>query len=131
VLTAYESTLEFCETEGEGLLYTPAYHTGAPAPFAPAGVAENITIPNSDSSADPVRRVLQGKSLGPGVPSAPVITRSSEVPPGQEDPGCDQYRAWIQSSTGVLGGEQIGCDSTPVGRTSWREIPVDFEWVEE
>lgn len=129
VLTAYEATLEFCETEGNGLLYSPAYHTGAPAPFAPAGVADNITIPNTDSGADPVRRVLQGITLAPGVPSAPVVTRSTEVAPGQPDPGCDLYNAWVQSSTGVLSGEQIGCNATAVGRNSWREIPVDFEWV--
>jgi type IV pilus assembly protein PilY1 len=129
VLTAYEATLEFCETEGDGLLYSPAYHTGAPAPFAPAGVADNITIPNSDGSSDPVRRVLQGVTLAPGVPSAPVVTRSTELAPGEVDPGCDLYNVWIQSSTGVLGGERIGCNASSVGRNSWREIPVDFDWV--
>jgi hypothetical protein len=127
-ITAYEATLEFCDSEGYGLLYSPAFHTGAPAPFAPAGVAENITIPNT-GSGDPVSRVLQGITLTKGVPSAPVITRSSEVPPGEPDPGCDLYNVWIQSSTGVLDGEDLGCDGTPVGRNSWREIPVDFDWV--
>lgn len=123
VITAYESTNQFCLPEGDGLLMTPAVYTGTPAPFAPSGTFDTVFIGAADPSDPSVPRVKEGIQLPPGIPSQPVVTRPTESAPDEE---CDSYVAWVQSSTGVLGGTDIGCESEPVGRQSWREIPVNW-----
>ncbi|MFT7558446.1 MAG: type IV pilus assembly protein PilY1 [Flavobacteriales bacterium] len=125
VFTAYESTGDFCSAEGVGLLYAVDAKSGLPGSFAPLGVDEDTTISSVEDGGDDEELVLSVVDIGVGVPSNPVITRPTN-PPGPPNP-CDNYIAWVQSSTGQLGGQVINCEGEARSRTGWREIPVTWE----
>ncbi len=127
ILTAYQGTDEFCESEGNGFLYSPHFAAGAPAPFAPVGTTTNsYSIDPLNEGEESPLRVLQGTTLGIGIPSKPVVIR----PAGDDVVGtattCDEYRAIVQNSTSTISDEDIACEDLPAGRRGWREIPVNW-----
>jgi len=123
IISAYEATNQVCTVTGEAFLFAPHLEAGIPAPFSPLGTDSNYTLtPASGSSSDPdVELVLQGRSIGEGMPSEPVV-----VPAPIPSSDCSGYRVFVQTTTGELGGALLNCEGIPPGRQGWREIPVTW-----
>ncbi len=127
VITSYNATGEFCSSEGEGFLFTPHLGAGRPAPFAPVGTDPQTFLPSLEDPNVNVDRVLQGVTLGVGIPSDPTVSQfgESDGNSGGNDP-CQGYQVFSQSSTAEISSTNLGCQGLPAGRRGWREIPIDF-----
>lgn len=123
ILTAYNATGEFCNSEGEGFLFAPHLGAGVPAPFAPIGTDSTTRVTSSVDPTQQAERVLQGLPLGPGTVSVPQVVQpgDSDNPPGP----CQGYQIITQSSTADINNTSVGCQGLPAGRRGWREIPLN------
>lgn len=147
VFTSYEPALDQCEPEGEGFLHALHMQTGSAAPFAPLGVIDQDGDGAYTETTDFVAAAEM--SLGQGLPSAPVLHRSTEATPDFDDPverydrsgnelvtptgsaslfcdtGGGETGAMIQTSTASTYRMTIAQQSGACGRTSWRRI---YDW---
>ncbi|WP_086931192.1 pilus assembly protein [Agarilytica rhodophyticola] len=123
IITTYNATGEFCDSEGEGFLFAPHLGAGIPAPFAPVDIDPTDRIPALEAGDPPVARVLQGITLGDGPPSAPEVIQPQKKD-GPAGP-CQGYQVITQSSTADINKTQIACQGLPAGRRGWRELPVN------